>query len=153
MKEEKRWYAAGGVCRKKITGEVFTPEAIGNDMLDILLARDSSLLKGTFLDPSCGDGNLLLCVLKRKIGAGIDPCDALGSLYGIELMEDNAVRCRQRLVEYTARHLTTENGYETCVNIFNTVSNSSYPHIVCYDTLKWDVERWRPMDEIDWVVI
>lgn len=153
MKTKSRWYAAAGVERKKITGEVFTPEFMGQSMLDLLLAHDPSLIFGTFLDPSCGDGNLLMCVLRRKIEKGIDPCEALGSIYGIELMEDNVIRCRQRLVECAIEHVGEDNSYETCLNIINSVLDSSYPRIVCHDILTWDVEHWRPTNMVvsDWL--
>jgi hypothetical protein len=156
MKSKARWYSSQGVERKKLTGEVFTPEIMGDEMLDLVLARDPMLIRGNYLDPSCGDGNLLLCVLKRKIKSGIHPHHALESLYGIELMEDNVVLCRQRLAEHAARTLYKDDGdYEVilniCLEIVNSSQDSSYPRIVCHDTLSWSVEHWQPMLASDWL--
>jgi hypothetical protein len=150
MKKVRRWYATGGVERQKITGEVFTPEHVGLDMLSLLMDHDPGLITGTFLDPSCGDGNLLVCVLKLKIGVGITPHQALESLYGIELMEDNVVRCRQRLVDYAVEH---GGDVEHCLATVNRCTGSRYPRIVRADFLTWDVANWHPAGASEFIRI
>lgn len=85
-------------ARVKATGEVFTPTALVQEILDTLPQDVFTDPDKTFLDPSCGDGQFLGEVLIRKVESGIDFETALGSIYGVELMEDNAMLCRERLL-------------------------------------------------------
>ena len=90
-------------ARKKQTAECFTPPFLTNEMLDKLTEyapkhfwKDEDK---TFLDPACGNGNLLVEVLKRKLHYKHDPLKALQSLYGTDIMADNVKECRQRLLK------------------------------------------------------
>lgn len=142
---ERRWYAQEGVDRTKQNGEVFTPIEIGVEMVHMVISLDTSLIHGNFLDPSCGDGNLLLCVLATKIENGIHPYEALKTIYGIEIEEDNARDCRERLAKYAASELDgTKDTLNRCREILNTSPDSIYSRITCHDTLTWDVENWKP---------
>ncbi len=99
-------------------GEVFTAEREVNAMLD-LVANECLRPDSRFLEPACGDGNFLSAILKRKLAElrrkyKVSPRDyekqaivAIGSLYGIDIMNDNVEACRKRLFsiwdeEYTA---------------------------------------------------
>jgi len=84
--------------RVKATGEIFTPTPLVEEILDKM---DPELFKDptkTFLDPSGGDGNFLASVLYRKLQNGIDFETALGTIYGVDLMQDNVDLCRERLL-------------------------------------------------------
>lgn len=84
--------------RIKATGEVFTPTPLVQEILDQLpqeLFKDPTK---TFCDPSCGDGQFLSEVLIRKLENGIDFETALGTIYGVDLMQDNVDLCRERLL-------------------------------------------------------
>ena len=92
----------GGVdrdtSRVKETGEVFTPTWLVEKMLDKVgedLVNDPSK---RVLDSSCGDGQFLVSVLYRRLRAGVPIEDALATIFGVELMEDNARICRDRLM-------------------------------------------------------
>ena len=87
-------------------GEVFTNPREVNAMLD--LVRDESFrLDSRFLEPACGDGNFLIEILRLKLTFLKDlksqteweyqSLIAVGSCYGIELLDDNAEACRERL--------------------------------------------------------
>lgn len=89
-------------------GEVFTAEREVNAMCD--LVKDECLRPDSrFLEPACGDGNFLSVILRRKLGElrrkyKQSPRDyermaivAIGSLYGVDIMNDNVETCRQRL--------------------------------------------------------
>ena len=54
--------------RKRVRdhGEVFTPDFIVNDMLD-LVKRETERIDSRFLEPACGDGNFLSEIMKRKL--------------------------------------------------------------------------------------
>ena len=99
-------------------GEVFTNEREVNAMLD-LVKQETERLDSRFLEPACGDGNFLAEVLRRKLniartvskGSKHDyeknSLIALSSIYGVELMQDNATECQERLFgiwneEYTS---------------------------------------------------
>ena len=91
-------------------GEVFTAEREVNAMLD-LVANECLRPDSRFLEPACGDGNFLSAILRRKLAElrrkyKKSPRDyeklsivAIGSLYGVDIMNDNVEACRQRLFE------------------------------------------------------
>lgn len=108
-------------------GEVFTSEREVNAMLD-LVKNECIRPDSRFLEPACGDGNFLSAILKRKLTElrrkyKKSPRDyekqaivAVGSLYGIDIMNDNVLACRKRLFsiwdeEYTA-HCKAESSEE-----------------------------------------
>jgi hypothetical protein len=90
-------------------GEVFTPEWMVNDMLD-LVKDESERIDSRFLESACGEGNFLVVVLRRKLAVvqarfGSSEFErqhqallALMCIYGIELLEDNVEACRLRLM-------------------------------------------------------
>ena len=84
--------------RVKQTAEVFTPDYLVNEMLDQLPPEVWEQNK-TFLDPAAGDGNILVEIIKRKIQNNYTAYEALKTTFGIDLMEDNVERCRERLIE------------------------------------------------------
>lgn len=84
--------------RVKQLGEVFTPPELVNEMLDRLPPELWSDPMKTYIDPACGTGNFLIEVVRRKIEAGSAPLQALETTYGIDIMEDNVLECRQRLL-------------------------------------------------------
>jgi hypothetical protein len=87
-------------------GEVFTPKRIVNKMLDIPGLKDAcENLTATFLEPAAGEGAFLVVILERKLNMVSDKYNkdltqyenysllALTTVYGIELLEDNAQTC------------------------------------------------------------
>jgi len=91
-------------------GEVLTPNNIVNAMLD-LVRQETERIDSRFLEPACGTGNFLLEILRRKLrvverryrNSQLEyeryAILAISSIYGIELLEDNAEECRKRLFE------------------------------------------------------
>jgi len=88
-------------ARKKTTAEDFTPSSLVNEILDKLneYGKESWDEEKTFLDPACGNGNMLIEVLKRKLSLHHDPIKALKSIYGTDIMSDNIRECRLRLLK------------------------------------------------------
>lgn len=95
-------------------GEVFTAEREVNAMLD-LVAQETERIESRFLEPACGDGNFLIEILRRKLAVCRKRVEAkqytqlqyernavlaVSSIYGIELLRDNAEACRKRLFSY-----------------------------------------------------
>ena len=95
-------------------GEVFTAEREVNAMLDLVKA-ETERVDSRFFEPACGTGNFLVEILRRKLEAAVrratppgkarpDKMEferqsvvAVSSIYGIDLMADNATECRERL--------------------------------------------------------
>lgn len=91
-------------------GEVFTSEREVNAMLD-LVKQETERIDSRFLEPACGDGNFLAEILRRKLAVvkkkyKKSPLDyeknavlAAGSIYGVDILQDNVNACRTRLFE------------------------------------------------------
>ena len=113
--------------RIKQTAEIFTPTSLVQKMLDKLEEQDPMLFLNTnkfFLDNSCGDGQFLSEIVIRKIErSGCSLEQALSTIYGVELMRDNAIECRKRLA-----------GPDPTPEIIEILIKN----IVCYDALKYD---------------
>jgi hypothetical protein len=101
-------------------GEVFTPQWMVNDMLD-LVKNESERIDSRFLESACGAGNFLKTVLDRKLMTvrskyGKSEFEtrhyailALMSIYGIELLKDNVEECRSELLSIYAKFLKIDN--------------------------------------------
>lgn len=86
--------------RVKNFGEVFTSKKTVNEMLD-LLPKEVFEPNKTFLEPTCGEGVFILEILKRKFAnckKRKDYTIALGSVYGMELQEDNVKICIDNII-------------------------------------------------------
>lgn len=91
-------------------GEVFTAEREVNAMLD-LVKQETERIDSRFLEPACGTGNFLVEILRRKLDViwrqyqgqvaqvQLQSVIAVSSIYGIDIMQDNLVECRLRLLE------------------------------------------------------
>jgi hypothetical protein len=91
-------------------GEVFTNDREVNAMLD-LVKHETERIDSRFLEPACGNGNFLAEVLRRKLKVvdqryANNQMDweryaviAVSSIYGVDILEDNAQECRLRLYQ------------------------------------------------------
>lgn len=97
--------------RVKQTQEVFTPTAMVQELLDQLPQEIFSNPNQTYIDNSCGDGQFLSEALIRKVESGIDFETALGTIYGVDMMQDNVNLCRERLLcgQEHLRHIVEKN--------------------------------------------
>lgn len=97
--------------RVRDLGEVFTPNATVQEMLNLLPKMIwASHPSSTFLEPACGDGNFLVAILDRKLDqiakdfikgklpAGADTeaaqfhaLEALASIYAVDISADNII--------------------------------------------------------------
>lgn len=134
------------VERHKITQEDFTPDVIVNIMLDKLPSDTFTDMNKTVLDPSCGIGNFLVEVLRRKLSNSKNEQEgllAIRSIYGVEIMADNVEECRTRLYEtFKEKYLKSLED-----NVFNfKVRNSIRNRIVWYDSLKFNYKTGWGVD-------
>jgi hypothetical protein len=99
-------------------GEVFTAQREVNAMLD-LVKHETERIDSKFLEPACGDGNFLVEILRRKLDVvdgryrksqnewELYSVVAISSIYGVDILEDNAIECRKRLLGiYIERYST-----------------------------------------------
>ncbi len=89
-------------------GEVFTPDFIVEDMLN-LVKHETERIDSRFLESACGDGNFLIKILERKLDMverkykqnqfdyERNSLIAVSSIYGIELLDDNVEEAQKRL--------------------------------------------------------
>lgn len=95
--------------RVKATGEVFTPTELVREILEQIPIEQFQDPSKTFLDNSCGDGQFLGEVLIRKMENGSTFDQALSTIYGVDLMQDNVDECRKRLLcgSQDPKHIAT----------------------------------------------
>ena len=117
--------------RRKETAEDFTPADLVNQMLDKLPQEIFLDPYKTFCDNSAGNGNFLIQVLQRKLDNGHDPLQALSTIYGVELMPDNVLEIKERLLSLIPAKL-----YKKAEKIVNI-------NIICHNSLTWDFENWK----------
>ena len=106
-------------------GEVLTARREVDAMLD-LVKQETERLDSRFLEPACGTGNFLIAILERKLAVierkltqqekqlkkaekrpgwkslFYDPNSlvAVGSIYGIDILQDNIEAAKERLIEF-----------------------------------------------------
>ena len=142
-------------------GEVFTSEREVNAMLD-LVKDETERIGSRFLEPACGEGAFLIEILRRKMAVvkrvyKKSPFDyeryavqAVTSIYGVELLEDNVKICRQRLFdlwnkEYTAN--TKKQANDACRE---TVKFILRKNIICGDALTMLNNDGSPLVFAEW---
>lgn len=111
--------------RVRESGEVFTSYREVNAMLD--LVKDECLrVESMFLEPACGNGNFLIEILRRKLSTVVDVYTgakleqyaliALSTLYGIDILPDNVVECRKRLLNLMVETVSESFAYIECAS-------------------------------------
>ena len=145
-------------------GEVFTAEREVKAMCD-LVKQETERIESRFLEPACGNGNFLAEVLSRKLTVvknryGKSPFDyerysvlAMTSLYGVDILEDNAEECRQRLFdiwdkEYTANAKSQAN--EQCREAVRFILRKN---ILCGDALTMLQADGSPIVFAEWSLV
>ena len=104
--------------RVKKYGEVYTPIWVVNEMLDALEKEGDAFsdVGKTFLEPSCGTGNFVVEIYRRKLNLAKNDREkaekALRSLWCIELLPDNMAECRQRVKDVFAYYGWTDLPFE-----------------------------------------
>ena len=112
LKEESVHQTSQIKSRKRVQdhGEVFTAEREVKAMCD-LVKDETERIDSRFLEPACGYGNFLAEILTRKLSVvekqyAKSPSDyekysiqVITSLYGIDILQDNAQICRKRLFD------------------------------------------------------
>lgn len=123
-------------------GEVYTAKAQVEAMLD-LVKHETERVDSRFLEPACGSGNFLAVILSRKLNiikgryakSQIEyeryAMMAVGSIYGVDILEDNVIECRNRLLnifkeEYAG--LYKSDWQEKCVDAVKYILSKNICH-------------------------
>lgn len=138
-------------------GEVFTPEWMVNDMLD-LVKDESERIDARVLEPACGEGAFLQEVVRRKLAsvqARYGESDferrhyallAVMCTYGIELLADNAEVCRANLLRIFTDFIAEDpdGTWERAARAVLALN------IVCADALTMTVPSGEPLSFAEW---
>ena len=145
-------------------GEVFTSEREVNAMLD-LVKDETERIESRFLEPACGDGNFLIEILRRKLAVvkrqyGRSRSDyekysilALSSIYGVDIMEDNAAECRKRLFDEWNQAYSKQCGSEANDECREAARYILEHNILCGDALTMLRNDGAPIIFAQWDLI
>lgn len=145
-------------------GEVFTAQREVKAMCD-LVKQETERIESRFLEPACGNGNFLAEILNRKLSIvkkrykrnAFDyerySVLAVTSLYGVDIMEDNAKECRERLYniwneEYTANAKKQAN--DKCRDSIRFILDKN---ILCGDALTMLKNDGNPIVFAEWSLV
>lgn len=121
------------------TQEFFTPYSIVKRMCDKVSEEDWADPDKTFCEPCFGSGQFVIYIIWNRLQHGIDWKTALKTLYGVELMQDNVVECKDRICEMLINICEDFNEDEA-----RLIMDSQ---LVCHDFFTWCFEEWRPYTE------
>ena len=145
-------------------GEVFTNEREVNNMLD-LVKEQTENIEATFLEPACGDGNFLTEILKRKLSVvdsrySKSPDNyekfsiiAVTSIYGVELLEDNAEECRNRLYSIWEKEYLRHCKKYASEDCKNACKYILHKNILCGDALTMLRNNGHPIIFAEWKLV
>ena len=118
------------------TGEFYTPYSIVKKMCDKVPEEDWSNPNKTFLEPTFGNGQLIIYIIWNRLQHGIDWKTALETCYGCELMQDNVYETHGRIIK-----LFDELGIDYDEDVAMDIM---LRNLVCHDFFTWNFEEWRP---------
>ena len=141
-------------------GEVFTPNWFVKQMLDYLRGDPAADLDNSVLDPSCGNGQFLTEVLRRKLVTAaklfadsldyeqyeFDCMRALSKLYGIDINADTAKEALERMAAIVFKAYEAVVGIEPDVDFNRAVKFILQTNIVVADFLSenYSLVEWVP---------
>ena len=127
--------------RHHITQEDFTPPEV-IEMLFKDIPRDLYTdFSKTFCDPCAGIGNILVYVLNKRLEyckSEDDILNALSTLYGVELMEDNTIELKQNILNCIIKHFD-----ELSDDLLFNIDKILNDNFICSDATEWNFEKWR----------
>lgn len=145
-------------------GEVFTADREVKAMCD-LVKQETERIESRFLEPACGNGNFLAEVLSRKLAVvksryGKSPADyekysvlAITSIYGVELLQDNAAECRERLFALWDEAYTANNRQAADEQCREAVRFILEKNILCGDALTLRQADGSPIIFAEWSLV
>lgn len=145
-------------------GEVFTNEREVKAMCD-LVKDETERIESRFLEPACGDGNFLAEIVTRKLAVvskryGKSETDwekysvlAMSSVYGVDIMPDNAQECRERLFKIWEKAYKRKCKTILCEDCQNAVRFILSRNVLCGDALTMLDDNGNPIVFSEWSLI
>lgn len=142
-------------------GEVFTNEREVNAMLD-LVKQETERIDSRFLEPACGEGAFLTEILRRKLSVvksryaknAFDyerySVQAVMSIYGVDILEDNAAICRDNLFEIWDKEYTAICKVQANDECREVVKFILQTNIICGDALTMKQNNGTPITFAEW---
>ena len=94
--------------RVRELGEVYTPPGVANDMLDLLDQDDFHDINTVYFEPSCGNGNICIEILRRRLGLFGEKTNyskseivaiCIENFWAIDVCAENISETRQRVLD------------------------------------------------------
>lgn len=126
-------------------GEVFTPEFLIDKMLDVF-PKDAWDAENNWLEPSCGNGNFIIAILRRKLGFGHSLEEALNTTFGVDILIDNIKECHTRIYSDIVLPYWEKFGKIKLAKTICIVENNIR---LTRDTLTEDFNQWYHFDDLD----
>lgn len=101
---------------KKLRGGYYTPQAITDFICKWAITKPTQKV----LEPSCGDGNFIESAIRRFKELGVPNNKLFGLIKGIELIEDEADKSKDRAAKYGLNSTTILN-----TDFFNYIANAN----------------------------
>jgi len=114
MKKNTNQKIINSKARVKKYGEVYTTHELVNEVLD-KIPKKCFIENLSFLEPSCGNGNFLTEILKRKVLNKHSVIDSLKQIYGIDIIPDNVINSRKILFQTALDLGMQENDQEEAI--------------------------------------
>lgn len=145
-------------------GEVFTNEREVKAMCD-LVKDETERIESRFLEPACGDGNFLAEIVTRKLAVvskryGKSETDwekysvlAMSSVYGVDIMPDNAQECRARLFKIWEKAYKRKCKTILSADCQNAVRFILSRNVLCGDALTMLDDNGNPIVFSEWSLI
>lgn len=130
-------------------------------MLD-LVKQETERIDSRFLEPACGEGAFLTEILRRKLSVvksryaknAFDyerySVQAVMSIYGVDILEDNAAICRDNLFEIWDKEYTAICKVQANDECREVVKFILQTNIICGDALTMKQNNGTPITFAEW---
>lgn len=139
-------------------GEVYTAHRQVSDMLD-LIPSDAARISATYIEPACGNGNLIVEILKRKFSMittrdpwlySIQQLRCVSSVYGVDIQKDNTLETVERIVRVCTKAYTDVYHCQPNNHMTTAVRGVASRNIVCGDMLTATTSDGSPLVFHEW---
>ena len=112
-------------------GEVFTPFAIVEKMLELIPEAAWKDPEYVFLEPTCGNGQFLVKILEKRLSVGIPLETALNTIIAMDISSENILESHQRIYEICAKELikmklSKEEYSKKCIRLICIATNNIF---------------------------
>jgi hypothetical protein len=128
--------------RHHITQEDFTPVEVCRLLYKNIDKELYYNFNKTLCDVAAGTGNIIRFLLKERLNycqTFNDIKEALGTIYGVELMEDNVEECYKLIIKDIKAFANSKKIVIVVEEILDILKNN----IVCSNTFDWDFVNWK----------